>query len=80
MAPPRSAFASDRGSPRQVELVYSVEKLGKVSQRRTNGSREFDSKEISARDWISCNLRERKCALAARSIRAVEFFKRIGQN
>jgi hypothetical protein len=56
----------------------SVEKLGQVSQRRTNGSREFDSKEISARNRISCNLRENKSASAVRSIRAVEFFNRIG--
>lgn len=60
--------------------AYSVEKLEQVPQHRSNGSRELDSKEISARNWISCNLRESNFAFAARSIRAVEFFNRIGQN
>ena len=56
-----------------------LKKLGQVSQRRTNGSRELDSMDISARNRISCNLRESKFALAARAIRAVEFFNRIGR-
>lgn len=54
-----------------------VEKLGQVSRCRASNSRERDSAKFSARSRISCHLCENKVALAARSIRTIEFF-RIG--